>query len=108
MKINILGTIYTVDFSDAQHDEKLKEADGYCDNTTKECVIDNCNTQDVMTKGDLNEYKKKLVRHELTHAFLFESGLGENSNWAANEEMVDWFAYQFPKIAKAFQEAKCL
>ena len=48
------------------------------------------------------------MRHELIHAFLFESGLAENSNWARNEEMVDWIARQFPKMAKTFQEVKVL
>ena len=37
---------------------------------------------------------KKVIRHELVHAFLFESGLSVNS-WADNEEIVDWIAIQF-------------
>lgn len=40
--------------------------------------------------------------------FLFESGLGDNCKWARNEEMVDFFAIQFPKIVKVMQDAKCL
>jgi hypothetical protein len=47
------------------------------------------------------------MRHELVHAFLFESGL-HNDSWAANEAAVDWIANQFPKILKAFQEAGCI
>lgn len=54
-------------------------------------------------------YSKKTLRHEITHAFLFESGLEDNSNeadaWARNEEMVDWIAFQGPKIYAAWQEA---
>lgn len=42
------------------------------------------------------------MRHEILHAFLFESGLSENAGfsgcWATNEEMVDWFAIQSTKI----------
>ena len=49
--------------------------------------------------------RKKNVRHELVHAFLFECGLAENSNWAQNEELVDWIAIQGPKIYKAWQDA---
>ncbi len=52
---------------------------------------------------------KATLRHEIVHAFLGESGLSANSNesdaWARNEEMVDWFALQGPKIYKAWQEA---
>ncbi|HJA90843.1 MAG TPA: hypothetical protein H9948_08655 [Candidatus Jeotgalibaca merdavium] len=50
----------------------------------------------------------KNIRHELIHVFLFESGLGENSQWAQNEEMVDWFARQFPKLLKAFQAVSAI
>jgi hypothetical protein len=52
---------------------------------------------------------RRVVRHEIVHAFLMESGLDESSNpadaWATNEEMVDWFARQGPKIYKAWKEA---
>lgn len=54
-------------------------------------------------------YRKKTLRHEIMHAFLNESGLSDDSNrfdgaWAKNEEMVDWFAIQSPKIFKVFVE----
>jgi hypothetical protein len=52
------------------------------------------------------------MRHEILHAFLYESGLRENSNkvyaWAENEEMVDWIAIQFPKIEKIYKELNIL
>ena len=48
------------------------------------------------------------LRHEVLHAFLFESGLSETAGfsgcWATNEEMVDWFAIQSPKIFEVFSE----
>ena len=53
------------------------------------------------------EYKL-FLRHEIVHAYLYESGLRENSEkqyaWADNEEMVDWFAIQGPKIFKTYKE----
>lgn len=39
--------------------------------------------------------------------FLFESGLGADS-WGINEEIVDWIAYQFPKMAEAFGKVDAL
>ena len=62
--------------------------------------------------GKINLNKKKL-RHEIVHAFLFESGLSSNTHgiygaWAENEEMVDWIAIQSPKIFKVFQELEIL
>lgn len=61
----------------------------------------------INTLKNIENYKKKITRHEIIHAFLFESGLDFNS-WGRNEEFVDWLALQFPKIIKAFEEAKCL
>lgn len=57
-------------------------------------------------------YIKKVKRHEIIHAFLFESGLSECSyksdEWAKNEEMVDWFAHQGLKLYKAWKEADAI
>ena len=57
--------------------------------------------------------EKNTLRHELLHAYLAESGLAANAlssytAWAENEEMVDWFAIQSPKIFKTFKEVGCL
>ena len=49
-----------------------------------------------------------MLRHEIVHAFLYESGLDVSSEWARNEEIVDWIALQTPKLQKAFEEAGCL
>jgi hypothetical protein len=61
---------------------------------------------------NLEPYCKKVLRHEIIHAFMYESGLWENSHdvegWAQNEEMTDWIAIQFPKMQKAFEEAGAL
>ena len=104
MKVNILGTEYTLIESNEQNDERLKGKDGYCDTSIQLCVVDEMNTTDVDCKKNLPEYKKSVIRHELLHAFLFESGL-DACSWANNEEMVDWIAIQFPKMAKAFIDA---
>lgn len=70
----------------------------------------------ILIHGDSDEaaeYKKRLLSHEIVHAFLNESGLQHCSSvpmgaWARHEEMVDWIAIQFPKIMKAFQEVGAL
>lgn len=111
MKVNILGTEYTVEFR--KDDQKLKEnADGYCDTSIKLIVVDDFEP-DEMSKENLDGYKLQVLRHEIIHAFMFESGLDVNSccfegGWAANEEMIDWFAIQSPKIFKAFKDVGCL
>ena len=88
MKVNVLGERYNVIESNSAEDNMLGiSADGYCDHTTKEIVIDTFKPSD-NSLGDLAAYRKKVIRHELVHAFLFESGLGSDS-WGSNEEIVE-------------------
>ena len=110
MFVDILGTRYEIIEGDAETYPKLNECDGYCDNTVYKCVINIEYEQDLMNKENLQVFINKIKRHEIIHAFLFESGLAEatEDDWARNEEMVDWFANQFPKIFKAFQQANCM
>ena len=118
MKVNVLGTEYAIfryGYKDLGIFEK-RGIDGYCDSTTK--VIAFCNMTTYPGYEDETEdtcklVEKEILRHEIVHAFLNESGLRDSScslttGWATNEEMVDWIALQFPKMLKAFQEADCL
>lgn len=110
MKINVLGEEYALSVCDSDKDIRLLEEGGLCDETTKEIVVNSYeNREEQLTdKRNLSVQVKKTIRHEIIHAFLFESGLAENSNWAQNEEMVDFFAIQFPKILKALEQADAL
>lgn len=111
MKVNILGTEFTVTFADEAERPKLKSCDGYMDFSIKEIVVGKFEP-DESSIENLDEYTKKVLRHEIIHAFFYESGLHSSSGdieaWATNEEMVDWIAIQFPKILKAFQECDCI
>lgn len=106
MNIDVLGSKYSITQTNKIKDPALESCDGYCDYSIRSIVIDTFQDSTDSLK-DLDAYKKKVIRHELIHAFLFESGLGSNS-WAANEEIVDWIAHQFPKMKKAFEESGCL
>lgn len=106
LKIDILGTEYELVESNEKEDCRLVDADGYCDTSIKKCVIDDMSNAGENSKQDLPSYQKQVKRHELIHAFLHESGLSVSS-WADNEEMVDWFAIQFPKMLRAFKVAGC-
>ncbi len=106
--IDVLGTPYTLKEVERGSDPKLTDRnDGYTDTSIRECVVDNMNTEEPGSKANLQGYKKGVIRHELIHAFLFESGL-DSCSWAVNEEMIDWLALQFPKMRKAFEEADAL
>lgn len=104
--VNILGTPYKFDFKKPNDDKSLKDCDGYCDKTTKEIVVIKCDNGNCNLHNP-EWYERKVLRHEIVHAFLFESGLHENVNWN-DELLVDWIATQGLKIYKAWQEANCL
>ena len=106
MTVNVLGTKYTIKKSNKIEDVNLEGNDGYCDFTTKTIVIDTFKVFPGSFK-DLESYEKQVIRHELIHAFLFESGLDVNS-WGRNEELVDWISIQFPKMMNSFEQCNAL
>lgn len=111
--IDVLGVKYMIVEESENDNENLKDCDGYCDWTTKEIVLrQEIRETTTGTLFDLDCYFRKVLRHEIVHAFLIESGLAESSaettSWAFNEEMVDWIARQGQKIYNAWKEAGAL
>jgi len=100
MTIDILGTDYEIIRQYENENSKLKEANGLCETWSKKIVIE-IPEDDPMNVENIDAFERKVLRHEIVHAFLFESGLSSNSDWARNEEVVDWIALQFPKIEDA-------
>lgn len=118
MKIDVLGTKYTlkrVNFGQDDYMEKMHFG-GYCDSGEKEIILLNLATVPEWKdekQSVIADKEKETIRHELIHAFLNESGLQWNTfakeeAWSKNEEMVDWFAIQMPKLLKAFEMAGAL
>lgn len=109
-KVNILGSEWSVKFGSEEEYPSLAKMDGYADSSIREIVVDDMKASkgQIESKADLESYQRQVIRHEIVHAFLFESGLDSNSNntesWATDEEMVDWFAIQSPKIFKVLNE----
>ena len=111
--VNVLGTRYKILRKTEDEDEGLKTCDGYCDHSVKQIVvvIYKPSTDGSVDAKDFEALYRKILRHEIIHAFFYESGLWENSEkinqWATNDEMTDWIAIQFPKMQEAFVEAGC-
>ena len=107
--IIIMGELWHIKEGTEEEFPGLIGADGYTDSSVRTIVIEAAITEcdDPQAKANLEEYKKVVIRHEIIHAFLYESGLEGNTNkcknWSQNEEMVDWIAIQFPKILKVFK-----
>jgi hypothetical protein len=114
--VNILGTPYSLIVKKYDEDEEFERRGlaGYCNGCAKEIVVCDMATYkgwERESEGDVITAQKESTRHEMVHAFLNESGLGSDTmangdiGWAKNEEMVDWFALQGPKIYAAWKEA---
>ena len=103
---NILGTEYKILELSEDEDDTLKERElnGYFDGTTKRIVLRTDYDVSPGAVGDIIGLKRKVLRHELIHAYLYESGLSYQCYWAENEEMVDWFAIQIPKLVNLFEK----
>lgn len=110
-KINILGSEWTIKRQSEAENGLLTTRAGYCDWTTRMIFVE-CGINGDGSMGDMDKYYRKVLRHEIVHAFLFESGLYENSAevtyWAMNEEMVEWIARQGLKLYKAWEAAGAL
>lgn len=114
IKVSILGTEYKIKYKTRKEDERLEKVDGYCDYSIKKivCVKRLEEDKDIFDLADLSAIDKRILRHEILHAFVYESGLWTDScsvqNWGMNEEMTDWFAIQTPKIFEVYQKLEIL
>ena len=103
--VKILGTLWTVQISTEEDEPRLRDCDGFTDKTTH--VISIQDMPDDCSLGNPLEYVKKVIRHEVIHAFMFESGLAENwehKEMGQEELTVDWMAIQFPKIQNVIEQ----
>lgn len=112
--VHILGQEWTILFGTKSQFPALEDVDGYCDDSIRCIIVDDMESSKnkTLAKKDLAMRQKQVIRHEIVHAFLYESGLDGNSlgtnAWAVNEEMVDWMSIQLPKIIDACREALAL
>lgn len=105
-KISVLGKEWEVCIVKPEEDARLNDTDGFADWTALKIVIANR-----MSEGNLEYpygYLLKVVRHELIHAFMRESGLGECAFAGPDMEeiWVDWLAIQWYKLGKIIDEAE--
>lgn len=104
--VSILGSTYNIYLREKTEDKYLEKCAGYCDPSSRTIVV--------MKESDDNElddfvaYQKQILRHEIVHAFLYESGLGadwEHSASGHDETTVDWIARQMPLMYDTMVEA---
>lgn len=110
--IDVLGTKYDVYYRTESEDAALETSLGYCDKYLKLIVVSDELRGESKSMGPQWELshsalQKKVLRHELTHAFLVECGLDESTNgqWSNNEELVDFLALNATKLVDLFEKA---
>lgn len=102
-EVIVLGSSWNIKLRSKKEDKYLINADGYCDKTVNLIVVKTNDENDTLENWE--EYMRKVLRHELIHAFLFESGLHEefmHPERGHDETYVDWFAVQMLKIKNAY------
>lgn len=106
MKVNVLGTEYTIiTNAEEKYYPKLINLLGYTDFSIKQIVVRKIEP-DNESLENLKVCERETLRHELI-AFLFESGL-DNNSWGRNEEIIDWIALQFEKMLEVFRKTDAL
>ena len=85
MTVNILGTPYEIIVKKYDEEEAFdrRSIAGFCDGYTKEIVVCDMRTYkdwENETEKTVTAAQKQTIRHEIVHAFFFESGLTESSN----------------------------
>ena len=105
MKANVLGTEYDIEIiSERDATMVALDAEGYTDYSIKMIrVRDVTQNKGPEQQQNRDAYLDLIIRHELIHDFLYESGIDFGMQFH-NEELVDWLAMQFPKMTEVFDE----
>lgn len=111
MTVDVLGTRYTIETHKVSEDEHMKRNKimGYCWYDEKLIVLPDTSEKEYFDFVDQiaeGEFVSKVLRHEVVHAFLYESGLNTCCEWANNETVIDWIAIQIPKIVQAINSIR--
>ena len=98
-EVCVLGETYKAGYKDFGE----QELDGYCDESVKEIWVRRDERPGSPSFKDYAAIQRKIMRHEIVHAFFLESGLGHT--YGNDEALVDWIAVMVPKMVRAFEAA---
>jgi hypothetical protein len=112
-KLDILGRTYTVKtLKREEHEDILKNSCGQTDWEDATIYLENFvdetheDDENGMLTQNLGKALNDTFRHEIVHAFFYESGLCNEVDFTQNEALVDWIALQFPKMMKVMMQGK--
>ena len=107
--VEVLGQQYMVRLIPKENDKRFDtlNCDGFCDYSTHELILCNLTLEKDNDAGNVSAAITHILYHEMVHAFMFESGLAadwEHKQYGQEETVVDWIAWQAPKIVRAVQD----
>ena len=101
--VDVLGTRYQVLFKSEVPEGMMRDDENGCTLLqAKWIILDDEPLQQPVSDSDV-KLGKKVLRHEIIHAFFYESGLWQ---LCQDENIVDWIAIQFWKMAEAICKAE--
>lgn len=111
VKLNILGTEYTLEIVKREDDSRLssqQDIHGLCDFSSKEIfIVDFQAEKGPSSIKDLCYITKSVAKHEIIHAFLYESGFDAAvHDFSDCEDMIDWISLQSNKMFMVFKIAE--
>ena len=111
--LNILGSKWKLKVVPKTYDPMLIECDGFTDRSNRTMYVydGEFDAMEVDALKDFPEYIKAVKRHEIIHAFLYESGLAqcaEHPKYGHSEMDIDWMALQFSKMLEVFKKAEAI
>ena len=95
MKINILGTDYTLAKETDETNSSLEGNSGLCEPYSKRIIIDTSDEGKIDVVENYDGYCHRVLRHEAFHALFFEAGF---SKYYEDEDLVEALAILYPKM----------
>jgi len=112
-KVDVLGSTYFVEICPySRYPILFGKALGWCDFHARKIVVLDMATvelgDDELNTQSPDKATERIFRHELVHAFFYESGMDTETGFARDEILVDFLAMQIPKLSKLFEKLNLL
>ena len=110
-KIAVMGTDFDITYTTEEDDPTIKGKSGVCYSLLHKIKIDQWIYLDD-ADGSVSETEKAskllsllaILRHEVMHAFFFQSGLDTQCSFAVGEMLIDWLSLKMPEIVDVMNE----
>jgi len=110
-KISVMGSEFKIIYTTEEEDPTIKGKSGVCYSLLQKIKIDQYIYLDD-ADGSVAEAEKAskllsllaILRHEIIHAFFFQSGLDSQCSFAVDEVLIDWLSLKLPEIVEVMNQ----